>query len=117
MKTRMTAALTLPAALLALSACGSDDTEPETDDVTTSAAAPPEPSESEATSAAPEETEESEAGDPEIIRVDCPDGLEDGTYTRQSDGTYTFSDGNDEFRFTFAELQAMNAQYGCEVVD
>ncbi|HYH33782.1 MAG TPA: hypothetical protein VD814_01385 [Nocardioides sp.] len=62
-----------------------------------------------------EPTDETEAA-PATIEVDCPEGLQDGTYTLQPNGRYVFSDGND-VQFTLPEVEAMNASYGCEVID
>lgn len=63
-----------------------------------------------------EATEEPATDDaPAEIAVDCPDGLEDGTYTRQPNGKYFFQDET-EYPFTLAEIEEMNAQYGCKVL-
>jgi hypothetical protein len=54
---------------------------------------------------------------PERIRVECPEGLEDGTYIRQPNGRYIFDKDTETFYFTLSEVQAMNESYGCTVID
>lgn len=50
---------------------------------------------------------------PERIVVDCPEGMEDGTYILQPNGKYIFDKDTETFYFTLAEVEAMNESYGC----
>lgn len=54
---------------------------------------------------------------PERIVVDCPEGLEDGTYILQPNGKYIFDKDTETFYFTLAEVEAMNASYDCTVTN
>ena len=82
-------------------ACVAGDTEEQTEEPT-----------------APESnaTPEQDAG-PERIVVDCPEGLEDGTYILQPNGKYIFDKDTETFYFTPAEVEAMNESDGCTVIN
>lgn len=81
-------------------ACADDETEEQAADQTASES-----------TAAPEQDA------PEKIIVDCPEGLEDGTYILQPNGKYVFDQDTETFYFTFAEVEAMNESYGCAVIN